>query len=141
AMPEVLDLSKETDPTLELYGLKRGGAAGFGWQCLVARRMIEAGVRFVVLIDAGAWNNWDSHADMAAHGPLAKNVDRPIAGLFEDLKQRGLLADTLVVWTSEFGRTPHTDGPKGRGHQAAVYSSWLAGGGVKGGYVHGQSDD
>jgi hypothetical protein len=141
AMPEVLDLSKETDATLELYGLKRGTAAGFGWQCLVARRMVEAGVRFVELIDTGASNNWDAHTDMAAHGPLAKNVDQPIAGLLKDLKQRGLLSDTLVVWTSEFGRTPHTDGPKGRGHQAAVYSSWLAGAGVKGGYVHGSSDE
>ncbi len=141
AMPEVLDLSKETDTTLELYGLKRGGTAGFGWQCLVARRMVEAGVRFIELIDTGAANNWDSHNDMAAHAPLAKNVDQPIAGLLKDLKQRGLLADTLVVWTSEFGRTPHMDGPKGRGHQAAAYSSWLAGGGVKGGYVHGNSDD
>jgi hypothetical protein len=142
AMPQVLDLSKESDATLALYGLTRGGSTdGFGWQCLVGRRMIEAGVRFVELIDTGAANNWDSHQDMAAHEPLAKNVDLPIAGLLKDLKQRGLLSDTLVVWTSEFGRTPHHDGPKGRGHQAAVYSSWLAGAGVKGGYVHGTSDD
>ncbi len=141
AMPGVLDLSQESDATHELYGLERGSTKGFGWQCLVARRMIERGVRFVELIDSGASNNWDAHADMAAHGPLAKNVDKPIAGLLKDLKQRGLLDDTLVVWTTEFGRTPTTDGPLGRGHQAAVFSSWLAGAGVKAGYVHGKSDD
>jgi hypothetical protein len=141
AMPEVLDFSKESDETHELYGLERGSTKGFGWQCLVARRMVEHGVRFVELIDTGASNNWDSHADMAAHGPLAKNVDKPIAGLLTDLKRRGLLSDTLVVWTSEFGRAPTTDGPKGRSHQATAYSSWLAGAGVKAGYVHGQTDD
>jgi hypothetical protein len=141
AMPEVLDLSRETDETHALYGLERGGTTGFGGQCLVARRMVERGVRFVELIDTGASDNWDSHGDMAAHEPLAKNVDQPIAGLLTDLTRRGLLADTLVVWTSEFGRTPSTDGPKGRGHQAAVYSAWLAGGAVRGGMVYGQSDD
>jgi hypothetical protein len=141
AMPEVLDLSKESDETHALYGLERGGTTGFGWQCLVARRMVERGVRFVELIDTGASDNWDSHGDMAAHEPLAKNVDQPIAGLLTDLRRRGLLADTLVVWTSEFGRTPSTDGPKGRGHQAAAYSAWLAGGGVRGGMVYGRSDD
>jgi len=140
-MPDVLDLSKESDATHDLYGLNRGSTDGYAWQCLVARRMIERGVRFVELIDTGASNNWDSHSDMAAHGPLAKNVDRPIAGLLVDLKQRGLLDDTLVVWTSEFGRTPSTDGPKGRSHQATAYSAWLAGAGVKAGYVHGESDD
>src|SRR5262245_54603000 len=140
-MPDVLDLSKESDATHDLYGLKRGSTAGYAWQCLVARRMIERGVRFVELIDTGASNNWDSHSDMAAHAPLAKNVDQPIAGLLVDLKQRGLLDDTLVVWTSEFGRTPSTDGPKGRSHQATAYSAWLAGAGVKSGYVHGETDD
>jgi hypothetical protein len=140
-MPEVLDLSRESDATHELYGLERGSTKGFAWQCLVARRMVERGVRFVELIDTGASNNWDSHSDMAAHGPLAKNVDKPIAGLLADLKQRGLLDDTLVVWTSEFGRTPTTDGPKGRSHQATAFSAWLAGAGVKAGYVHGKTDD
>jgi hypothetical protein len=141
AMPEVLDLTKESDATLDLYGLERGSTKGFAWQCLVARRMVERGVRFVELIDTGASNNWDSHSDMAAHGPLAKNVDKPIAGLLKDLKQRGLLDDTLVVWTSEFGRTPTTDGPKGRSHQATAFTSWLAGAGVKGGLVYGQTDE
>ena len=113
AMPEVLDLSKETDATLDLYGLERGSTKGFAWQCLVARRLVERGVRFIELIDTGSSNNWDCHGDMKAHGPLAKNVDKPIAGLLRDLKSRGMLDDTLVVWTTEFGRTPTTDGPNG----------------------------
>jgi hypothetical protein len=141
AMPEVLDLSRETAATLSLYGLERGSTRGFAWQCLVARRMVERGVRFVELIDSGTTRNWDSHSDMKAHEPLARNVDRPIAGLLRDLKSRGMLDDTLVVWTTEFGRTPHTDGPTGRSHQATAYSSWLAGGGIKGGIVHGKTDD
>lgn len=141
AMPDVLDFSKETDATLALYGLERGSTKGFAWQCIVARRLIERGVRFVELIDVGSHDNWDAHGDMATHGPLAKNVDRPIAGLLKDLKSRGLLDDTLVVWTTEFGRTPTTDGPKGRSHHNLAYSSWLAGGGVKGGLVFGKSDD
>jgi hypothetical protein len=140
-MPEALDLSKETDATLALYGLERGSTKGFAWQCLMARRLVERGVRFVELIDTGSSNNWDSHADMNAHAPLAKNVDQPIAGLLQDLKGRGLLDDTLVVFTTEFGRTPFTDGPTGRSHHNACFSSWLAGGGVKGGAVYGKSDD
>lgn len=141
AAPEAFDLSRETDETLRLYGVKRGDTQSFGWQCLVARRLAERGVRFIELIDSGSSNNWDSHGDMAGHLPLAKKIDRPIAGLLQDLKRRRLLDDTLVIWTTEFGRTPGTDGPKGRGHHPAVFSSWLAGGGVKGGIVHGESDD
>jgi hypothetical protein len=140
-MPDVHDLARETDATLALYGLERGQTQGFAWQCLVARRMVERGVRFVELIDSGSSNNWDAHADMKAHGPMARNVDRPIAGLIRDLKSRGLLDDTLVVWTTEFGRTPTTDGPTGRSHQGSAYSSWLAGAGVKGGLVHGKTDE
>src|SRR5205823_4926498 len=123
--PDVFDLSRETDATLDLYGLQRGQTEGFAWQCLVARRLAERGVRFVELIDTGASNNWDSHSDMAAHEPLARAIDRPIAALLRDLKARGLLQDTLVVWTTEFGRTPGTDGARGRGHHGACYSSWL----------------
>src|SRR5882762_7581494 len=115
-MPQVLDLSKESDATLQLYGLERGSTKGFAWQCLVARRMAERGVRFIELIDVGSSNNWDAHADMLAHAPLAMNVDQAIAGLLQDLKSRGLLEDTLVVWTSEFGRSPWPDSPKGRSH-------------------------
>ena len=140
-MPQVLDLSKETDATLKLYGLERGSTDGFAWQCLVARRMVEHGVRFVELIDSGSTNNWDSHGAMKDHVPKARNVDRAIAGLLKDLKSRGLLEDTLVVWTTEFGRTPHTDGPTGRSHHPYVFSSWMAGGGVRAGTVHGASDE
>jgi hypothetical protein len=139
--PEVFDLSKETDETLGLYGLKRGQTDGFGWQCLVARRLAERGVRFVELIDRGASDNWDAHGDMKQIEPLAKAIDLPIAGLLKDLKRRGLLEDTLVLWTTEFGRTPGQDGPLGRGHHGACFSSWLAGGGTKGGIAYGSTDD
>lgn len=141
SMPDALDLSKETDATLAMYGLERGVAKGFGWQCLVARRLAERGVRFMELIDVGSANNWDAHADMSTHGPLARNVDKPIAGLLKDLKSRGMLEDTLVVWTTEFGRSPQTDGPKGRNHQNSAFSSWLAGAGVRAGTVYGSTDD
>ncbi len=142
-MPEVFDLSKESDATLNLYGLERGSTKGFAWQCLVARRLAERGVRFVELIDTGSSNNWDAHGDMLTHTPLAKNVDQPIAGLLRDLKQRGMLDDTLVVWTTEFGRTPFNSvaEAKGREHHHRVFSSWLAGGGVKPGITYGESDE
>jgi hypothetical protein len=140
-MPEVLDLKKESDATLKLYGLERGSTKGFAWQCLVARRLVERGVRFVELIDVGSHDNWDAHGDMKTHEPLARNIDQAIAGLLQDLKSRGLLEDTLVVWSSEFGRSPWPDSPKGRGHHNKVYSAWLAGGGIKPGIVHGSSDE
>jgi hypothetical protein len=100
--PEAFDLSKETKETLDLYGLTRGDTESFAWQCLIARRLAERGVRFVELIDTGSNSaeNWDAHSDMAAHAPLAKKIDKPIAGLLTDLKRRGMLADTLVVLTS-----------------------------------------
>ena len=140
-MPEVLNLSKETDATLKLYGLERDQATGFGWQCLVARRMAERGVRFIELIDVGASKNWDAHGDMKSHEPLARNVDKATAGLLRDLKSRGLWDDTLVVFTTEFGRSPSAEGDYGRGHFNSVFSWWLAGGGVKGGITYGKSDD
>jgi hypothetical protein len=140
-MPDALDLSKETDATLKLYGLERGSTKGFAWQCIVARRLAERGVRFIELIDVGASNNWDAHADMKTHEPLARNIDQAIAGLLRDLKSRGMLNDTLVVWTSEFGRSPTAEGTKGRGHFNKAFSSWMAGGGVKGGIVHGKTDE
>ena len=118
--PEAFDLSRETDETLRLYGLERGDTESFGWQCLVARRLAERGVRFIELIDTGSSNNWDAHSDMAAHEPLARKIDQPIAGLLNGPQARGMLDDTLVVWTTEFGRTPGTDGPKGRGHPPGV---------------------
>jgi hypothetical protein len=139
--PEAFDLSKETAETLKLYGLDRGDTESFAWQCLVARRLAERGVRFIELIDTGSNNNWDAHSDMAAHAPLAKKIDRPIAGLLQDLKRLGMLDDTLVIWTTEFGRTPGQDSPKGRGHHPACFSSWMAGGGIKGGLAYGATDD
>jgi uncharacterized protein (DUF1501 family) len=143
AAPEAFDVTQETAATHRLYGLQRGAVTGFGWQCLVARRLVERGVRFVEVIDTGSSNNWDSHGDMRDHEHLAQNVDRPIAALLRDLKQRGLLNDTLVVWTTEFGRTPYHESAdaKGREHHHQVFSSWMAGGGVKGGIVHGASDE
>ncbi len=143
--PAAFELNQETDETLSLYGMHRGSTSGFGWQCLVARRLIERGVRYIELIDTGSGSssNWDSHGDMAAHAPLAQAIDQPIAGLITDLKRRGMLQNTLVVWTTEFGRTPFNLSAehKGREHHHQVFSSWLAGGGVKGGMTYGSSDD
>jgi hypothetical protein len=141
--PDAFDVSKESDATLALYGLERGSTKGFAWQCLVARRLAERGVRFIELIDVGSGRNWDAHGDMKTHEPLARNVDQPIAALLKDLKSHGLWDDTLVVWATEFGRTPLvvSASHKGREHHAAVFSSWLAGGGVKGGIAYGQSDE
>ena len=143
--PEAFDLSKESDATLSLYGMTRGQTEGFGWQCLVARRLAERGVRFIELIDQGTDSevNWDAHTTMDMHKTTALNVDKPIAGLLKDLKSRGMLDETLVVWTTEFGRMP-SDGfqyAKGRGHHARAFSSWLAGGGIKGGVVYGETDE
>ena len=141
--PEALDLSGESEATLKLYGIQPGQTTGFGWQCLVGRRLAERGVRFIELIDVGSSNNWDAHGDMATHAPLAQNVDQAIAALITDLKQRGMLDETLVVWTTEFGRTPYHEKADhaGREHHHQVFSSWLAGGGVKRGIVHGSSDE
>lgn len=141
--PEAFDLSQETEATLKLYGVEREATSGFGWQCLVARRLAERGVRFLELIDVGSNSNWDSHGNMADHERLAKAIDQPVAGLLTDLKQRGMLDRTLVVWTTEFGRTPFNqkaDHP-GREHHNLCFSSWMAGGGIKGGLVHGESDE
>lgn len=142
-MPELFDLSTESDETLEMYGLQRGSTQGFAWQCLVARRLSERGVRFVELIDVGSSDNWDAHGDMLTHTPLARNVDKPIAGLLQDLKRRGMLEDTLVVWTTEFGRTPFNAAAdaKGREHHHWAFSSWLAGAGIRPGTVYGESDE
>jgi hypothetical protein len=142
-MPDALDLRKEDDKTLALYGLKRGQTDGFGWQCLVARRLVQRGVRFVELIHTGSSSNWDSHGNMADHGRLAQQVDGPMAGLIQDLKRTGLFDDVLVVWTSEFGRTPfnNTANNPGREHHNWGFSSWLAGAGVKRGHAHGATDE
>jgi hypothetical protein len=138
--PEVVDLSKETEETKTLYGLDRKETAEFGTRCLLARRMAERGVRFVQLY-CGDTNGWDGHSDLEAnHGKLALASDKPVAGLLTDLKRRGLLKDTLVIWGGEFGRTPMTEGTTGRDHNPHGFSMWMAGGGTKGGTVVGATD-
>jgi Protein of unknown function (DUF1501) len=143
--PEAFDISKESDATLELYGLDRNTRKGIGWMCLVSRRLAERGVRFVEVIDGGydKYTNWDAHLNIRMHEPLAKKSDKPIAGLLKDLKSRGMLEDTLVVWTTEFGRKPGDASPdeEGRTHWSTAYSSWVAGGGFRGGMVYGSTDE
>jgi hypothetical protein len=144
--PEVLDLSGETEATKDLYGLDDPATEDFGRNCLVARRLLERGVRFVQ-VWSGADNgfprrNWDSHEDIARdHGDMARGMDRPAAALVKDLKARGLLQDTIVLWTTEFGRMPCSQGGKGRDHNPDTFTSWLAGGGIRGGVTHGASDE
>ena len=138
--PEVVDVAKETAETQKLYGLDRKETAEFGTRCLLARRMVERGVRFVQVY-CGDTNGWDAHSDLEGnHGKLCLQSDKPIAGLLADLKRRGLLKDTLVIWGGEFGRTPMTEGTNGRDHNPHGFSMWLAGGGVKGGQAIGGTD-
>jgi hypothetical protein len=141
--PEAFDLSKEAAKTLQMYGAAPGDNKSFAAQCLLARRLVERGVRVVELIDTGASNNWDAHGNMEDHRPKAKRVDQPLAALIRDLKGRGLLNETLLAICTEFGRTPFTDGPgtKGRNHYAVAFSALLAGGGVKGGIAYGETDE
>ncbi len=140
--PEVFDLTRESPQTLALYGPSAADPTSFAAQCLTARRLIERGVRVVELFDVGSNTNWDSHNDINDHDKLSRNIDQPIAALITDLKRRGLLDETLIVGCSEFGRTPWQDlTPKGRGHHSRCFTCFLAGGGVKGGYSHGVSDD
>jgi hypothetical protein len=141
--PEVFDLSAETDATLGWYGVRRGDNSSFAWQCLIARRLIERGVRTVELIDTGASNNWDAHGNMEEHRPKARRVDQALAALIRDLKCRGLLSETVVACVTEFGRTPWTDAPgtRGRNHYARAFAGFLAGAGVKGGMTYGQTDE
>jgi hypothetical protein len=138
--PEVFDLSDESPETLDLYGVARDDRSSFAWQCLIARRLVERGVRVVELIDTGSGDNWDAHGDMEQHRPKARRVDRAIAALLKDLARRGLLTETLVACATEFGRTPWTDNGKGRNHYARAFSSLLAGAGVRGGMVYGRTD-
>ncbi len=137
---EVVDTSSESKATRQLYGLDQHATAEFGLRCLLARRMVERGVRFVQLY-CGDTNGWDGHSDIEGnHGKLALQSDRPIAGLLKDLKARGLLESTLVIWGGEFGRTPMSEGDSGRDHNPHGFSMWLAGGGVQGGQMIGQTD-
>ncbi len=141
--PAVLDIQTETQATLGLYGSDTQNNKSFSQQCLIARRLVEQGVRCVELIDTGSNNNWDAHGNMQDHRPKAQRVDRAITGLIADLRQRGLLDETLVAICTEFGRTPWTDkiGTKGRNHYAKAFTSLLVGGGTKGGSVYGETDE
>jgi hypothetical protein len=143
--PDAFDLGKESDATLDLYGVKRGQTNGFGWVCLVARRLAQKGVRFIELIERGSgmYEHWDSHENMQDHVVRARSADQPIAALLRDLKVLGMLEETLVVVTTEFGRPPFEDGSKGAGrsHQTTAFASVLAGGGVKSGFTYGGTDE
>jgi hypothetical protein len=137
-LPELMDLSEESQKTLGLYGIDGGDTDAFGRQCLMARRFVEAGVRFVEVTHG----NWDHHFRLRNDLPERCNeVDKPIAGLLTDLAQRGLLKDTLVIWGGEFGRTPDAPNGDGRDHNHKGYTTWMAGGGVKGGISYGATDE
>ena len=138
AVPEVMDLSGETEETQSLYGINEDSTDGFGRQCLLARRFAESGVRFIEL----GHGSWDQHSNIQT--ALADNcaeTDKPIAGLLADLKRRDMLKDTLILWGGEFGRTPYSDSGTGRDHNHKGYTMWMAGGGVKGGFSYGATDD
>ena len=140
--PRIVDFSDEPEHVLDLYGIGDKITDDFGRQLLLARRLAERGVRFIQICHAGGGNGgWDAHADIKTHEPLCRATDKPIAGLIRDLRQRGMLDETLVVWTSEFGRSPWSQNTTGRDHNPKGYTAWLAGGGVKGGTVHGATDD
>jgi len=144
AVPEVVDISHETDATKKLYGLDNATTRPFGELCLAARRLVEKGVRFVQVFHGsnGGAGAWDSHSALKAnHTNLCGQVDLPIAALLTDLKHRGLLNETIVVWGSEFGRTPGAQNADGRDHHPYGFSAWLAGGGIRGGVVHGATDE
>ncbi len=143
SLPEVLDFAKESEETKKLYGIDEPATRDFGSQMLAARRLVERGVRFIqVQHGAGGAGAWDAHGGLKAnHSTNCKAVDKPIAGLLKDLKRTGLLKETIVVFASEFGRTPGTQGSDGRDHHIYGFSVWMAGGGIKGGIVHGQTDE
>ena len=142
--PEAVDIRRETQETRSLYGIDDARSAEFGTRCLLARRLVERGVRFVQLFSGGgpvSWQ-WDAHDNVVQnHEKMGAATDRPVAGLLKDLKRRGLLDETLVVWGSEFGRTPVSQNGKGRDHNPNGFSIWMAGGGIKGGVVHGATDE
>jgi hypothetical protein len=144
SVPEVMKLSAESEAVSKLYGLDNETTRPFGETCLAARRLAESGVRFVQVFHGqnGGAGKWDGHANLKkTHTELCAQVDKPIAGLIRDLKQRGMFDDTLVVWCTEFGRTPGCQGTNGRDHHPYGFSVWLAGGGIKGGVAHGATDE
>jgi hypothetical protein len=138
--PEAVDLSREPDETRRLYGLDDPATAEFGTRCLLARRLVERGVRFVQVF-SGDVAGWDAHDDVETnHAAMCRRTDRPVAALLRDLKRRGLFEDTLVLWGGEFGRMPMSESGKGRDHNPHGFSMWMAGAGIKGGTVHGATD-
>ena len=142
--PAIFDLSSESPQTLEMYGIGKEPTDDYGRRCLLARRLVEKGVRFVCVVSGGGPGNmqWDAHEDIEENHPrMAAQTDQPMAALLKDLKQRGLLDSTLVVWGGEFGRSPESQGSKGRDHHNLGFTMWLAGGGIKGGQVVGATDD
>ncbi len=142
ALPELQGIKGETEATRKLYGLDDPVTADFGLQCLMARRFAERGVRFIQVTHSDTHVQWDQHGDLIkGHTKNAAEVDKPIAGLLKDLKARGLLDDTLVLWGGEFGRTPTAQGGDGRDHNPHGFTMWMAGGGVKRGHAHGATDD
>jgi hypothetical protein len=141
--PDVLDLDGESEATKALYGIGEKTTDNYGRQCLMARRLAERGVRFIQVnySDESVNPRWDQHSNMPRHMDHARATDKPVAGLLRDLKQRGLLEDTLVWWGGEFGRTPFSQGKDGRDHNPRGFTTWLAGGGVKAGHAHGETDE
>jgi hypothetical protein len=141
--PEIFDLSRETRATLDLYGVGREPTHDYGRRCLLARKLVESGVRFVTVVAGGGPGNmqWDAHQDIEEnHQRMARLTDQPVAALLTDLKRRGLLDSTLVLWGGEFGRSPEAQGGRGRDHHNLGFSMWLAGGGIKGGSIVGATD-
>ncbi|QDU36335.1 hypothetical protein Mal4_06200 [Maioricimonas rarisocia] len=142
SMPEIQDLSSESEATQQLYGIDDPVTEDFGRQCLMARRFLEEGVRFVQVTHSDSEVQWDQHSNLyQGHTKNSAEVDKPIAGFLTDLKARGLLDDTLVLWGGEFGRTPTAQGTNGRDHNPHGFTMWMAGGGVKGGYAYGATDE
>jgi uncharacterized protein (DUF1501 family) len=142
--PEVFDLSSESQATKKLYGLDGEKTADFARRCMIGRRLLERGVRFVQIWSGagGPANNWDNHANIHTELPnMTQQVDQPIAALVRDLKSRGMLEDTLVIWTTEFGRMPFSQGQSGRDHNGGTFVTWLAGAGIRAGCAYGQSDE
>jgi hypothetical protein len=140
AAPEAVDLGRESEETRRLYGLDRAETADFGTRCLLARRLVERGVRFVQVY-SGDVNGWDAHDDVEAnHARMCAKTDRPVSGLLKDLRRRGLLEETLVIWGGEFGRMPMSESGRGRDHNPHGFTVWMAGAGIKGGTVHGETD-
>lgn len=143
SVPEIVDLDRETKQTQAMYGLDQSNTKAVGRHALTARRLVEQGVRFVQIYDGGGGGGgWDAHAKLKEnHARNSARVDKPVAGLLKDLKQRGLLEETLVVWATEFGRTPGAEKSDGRDHHPYGFSVWMAGGGLKGGIAHGATDE